>query len=296
MGLALRGVELPPVSHELAEDPAIAVFYEFLAAAVCHSTNWDQLRSQLLSIARSPKGFSAARLARLSYEEFDSEFSSAFSGADLPRRHQMFVSVAMAFSSGTLPFDGKSIAQKEWVLSGAEGLYSDIDKLEPFGADPKRKKTRILIQQLFRYDLLHVADPQNVDPAIEYHLIRLYLRTGRVAHSGGMRPSSDALRTSSVHNVNALREAVEEAMRYTADAAELTVGEINEIEWQIGRSYCDRGRPRCQGPHKDNKPVATAISRIASGACPFSDRCDGPHSEKIAQISEPRLADKHGYY
>jgi hypothetical protein len=208
----------------------------------------------------------------------------------------MFVAVAQAFASEAAPFDGKSIALETWHLSGSSGLYAAIDELEPFCADPHRKKTRILIQQLFRYDLLHVADPEHVLPAIEYHLVRLYLRTGRVVHSGSVRLSSEISRASDVRSVNALRAAVEEAMRYTADAADLPVSEINEIEWQIGRSYCERSAPRCWGPHRSDKLVATAIAQIASGACPFSDTCDGPRWEKAAQISEPRLADRHGYY
>lgn len=296
-GLALQGVELPRVDHELADDPAGAVFFEFLAAAVCHSTNWDRLRSHLLTIACVPGQFTPARLADLSYDAFIAEFAPAFPEAnDLSRRRAMFATVARAFAEGTVPLDGKAIALETWHLSGHDGLYAAIDTLEPFRADPHRKKTRILVQQLFRYDLLHVTDPEHVQPAIEYHLVRLYLRTGRVVHSGVGLPSSGYKRAGDVRSVTALRAAVEEAMHYTAAAADLPVSDINEIEWQIGRSYCERGVPRCAGPHRPDKPVASEIAKIASGSCPFSDTCDAPHSEKIAQIVEPRLADHHGYY
>ena len=296
-GLTLQGIKLPRVSHELADDPASAVFLEFLAAAVCHSTNWDRLRSHLLTIAHMPSRFAPARLAELSFDEFIVEFAPAFPTAnDLPRRRAMVATVAKAFAYGTAPFDGKAIALDTWHLSGPDGLYAAIDTLEPFSADPHRKKTRILIQQLFRHGLLQVMDPEHVQPAIEYHLVRLYLRTGRVVHSGTGRPSPGNQRASDIRSVTALRAAVEEAMHYTADAAGLPISDVNEIEWQVARSYCERDAPRCAGPYKLEKPVASIIAKIASGGCPFSDTCDAPHCEKIAQIVEPRLADHHGYY
>ncbi|HEU5155790.1 MAG TPA: hypothetical protein VFU43_02260 [Streptosporangiaceae bacterium] len=229
--------------------------------------------------------------------EFCDEFGGAFPEAeDTSRRWEMFVTVAAAFTSGAPLFDNKALASRTWTLAGPGGLQSVIDSLGPFGADPQRKKTRILLQQLYRYDLLRFSDPEQLRPAIEHHIIRLYLRTGRVARIGTSMLRATGNRASDIRNLTALRAAVEQAMSYTAAAAELTVNEINEIEWQVGRSYCIRSEPRCEGPCRSDKPVDSTIAQLASGACPFVAICDAPRYEGFARLTEPRLAKHHGFY
>jgi hypothetical protein len=250
-----------------------------------------------LAAAAEPTNFIPARLASLTLNEFAEEFSGAFnSTVDLPDRYQMFIAVAGAFSDGVALFNGKLLSTEMQKLGGSSGLYSRLDQLELFKADPQRKKSRILVQQLVRSGLLMVTDPEQLRPAIEYHLIRLYLRTGRVVHSDGMEISNRHRRASDVRSVTALRAAVEQAMHYSAAAAELTIAETNDLEWQIARSFCEREKPRCDGPSRRDKPVVTALRTVSDGACPFASTCDGPHYSAIAVLTEPRLADRHAYY
>lgn len=296
-GLALRGVRIRMEPHPLVSDPSRAVLVEFLAAAVCHRTNWDRLHGHLLTVAAGSDGFIPARLAGLTVDEFADEFADAFgSVTDLPARHRLFTAVAAAFARGDDPFDGRRLGGEPQRLGGPDGLYSALDRLEVFRSDPQRKKSRILVQQLVRTGLLALTDPDQLRPAIEYHLVRLYLRTGRVVHADSLDVGDGHGRASDVRTVTALRVAVEEAMRYTAAAAEFTVIETNDIEWQIARSFCVRSAPRCDGPPRRDKPVDPAIMAVAGGACPFAATCDGSRYAAIAALTEPRLADYHAYY
>jgi hypothetical protein len=293
LGLKFRGTRLEDKAHPFADDPSRAILVEFLAAAVCHATNWDRLRGHLINVARSSRSFSADELADMPYSQFFEVFSPAFGMVDdLPRRYEMFVTVAHALGKPSGPLNNKHCGIIQARLAGSDGLYKWLENIEPFGADPQQKKLRILIQQLQRTRLLEIADPENIRPAIEYHLIRLYLRTGRVSHSlpETIFESSDKARD--VRSVNALRSAVEEAMFYTAKAAELTLSEVNEVEWQIARSFCERSQPRCIGPARLDKPVHDTINRISEGACPFVNECDAA----LRGIVEPSISTRHAFY
>jgi hypothetical protein len=242
-------------------------------------------------------GFTPNRLAGLTVREFVDEFASAFGSiTDLEARHQLFTEVAASFAGSGAPFDADRLNSELQTLGGPDGLYSMLDRLEAFGSDPQQKKSRILVQQLGRTGLVKFTDPDQLKPAIEYHLVRLYLRTGRVTHAESLDVGNGHTRASDIRTVTALRRAVEQAMRYTAAAADLSVAEVNEVEWQIARSFCERGTPRCGGPPRPDKPVDPAIMAAGVGACPFAATCDGSRHERIAALTEPRLADHHSYY
>lgn len=295
-GLALRGIKTP-AAPVLSTDPARAVLADFLAAAVCHGTNWDRLRQHLFGVAINPDLFTAVRFASLTFDQFIKEFGVAFGDvSDLAERHQFFCAIGKAFSRDDELFCGKRLASEPQRVGGPDGLYAQLDLLAPFRADPHRKKSRVLVQQLIRDGLLKVVDPHDLRPAIEYHLVRLYLRTGRVVHTDSSHNWGHENRATDVRSITALRGAVEHAMHYTAGSAELDVLQTNEIEWQIARSFCDRTTPRCQGPPRQDKPVLPSIAAAAGGCCIFATTCDGPRNASVAYLVEPKLANHHAYY
>jgi hypothetical protein len=215
---------------------------------------------------------------------------------DLAQRYELFMSVAAALATADSVLRQLALRAEPQQLAGPTGLYEVLDSLPVFAADPQRKKARILVQQLYRYRLINFTDPENVRPATEYHLIRLYLRTERVVHADGVEFATDAYRAVDIRSVNALRLAVEEAMHYTTAGAAMSLPDLNEIEWQIARSFCQRSRPLCAGPPRADKPVDPAIVSVSNGACPFANSCNGPARSRIAHLAEPRLAEHHAFY
>ena len=81
---------------------------------------------------------------------------------------------------------------------------------------------------------------ENIKPAIDYHVMRLYLRTGKVIFEqlkGLPRPRARLVRL--------LRSTVAEALRLTANYSKLTIPDVNYIEWQLGRNICINEQPLC---------------------------------------------------
>ncbi len=289
-------MKLPPVVHPLAAQADRAILFEFLAAAVCHATNWDRLRRHLTEAAER-NDFEASFLAQLTLAQFEGFVGQAFDDlTTLADRHAMFTSVAEALASPESPLRIEALRPGPQRLEGPSGLYQLLNSLAVFNADPQRKKARLLVQQLYRYRLLEFSDPEYVRPATEYHLMRLYLRTERVVHQRGLDLAVASSRATDIRSVTALRNAVEEAMYYTAGGAAMPIADLNEIEWQVARSFCDRDQPLCMGPPRVDKPVDDAILNANKGSCPFAGICNGPELTHIARLAEPRLASHHAYY
>lgn len=183
-GLKLRHAPPPEPTPRLSNDPRRAVLAEVLAASVCHSTNWDRLRDVIRRAAADPERFSAARLAALDVGAFREEFGAGFAPAEsLFARHRVFTETASLLAARRV-FDVASLVERQVRLNGQAGLYDRLGAIPAFARDPEAKKARILVQELCRTRLIAPADPEHVRPAIEYHLIRLYLRTQRVTPSG----------------------------------------------------------------------------------------------------------------
>lgn len=263
-------------------------------AATCHSTNWDSLRRHVFESAVAgrlkPEEFQALELP-----EFVEWFGSAYAEErDLSARYEMAIESARSFLDGA-PLATWYARHESGRQASVAELYDALQSIEAFGADPQQKKSRILVQQLVRSGWLTPADDRELHPAIEYHLLRLYLRTGRVTRVRG-RGQLIPDRTLKMESIADMRRAVERAMRYTADAAELSILDVNDAEWQIGRSWCVRDEPRCAGPHLASKPVTRQLELLEHGACPYFVPCDGPSDLAIREMNEPRLASKHSFY
>jgi hypothetical protein len=180
------------------------------------------------------------------------------------------------------------------VLEGPDGFYALIFHLDAYASDPVEKKARVLAHDLYRENILAFLDPQNLKPAVEYHLIRLYLRSGRVFPTDpsvrelliGPRPEARQ------RLVRVLRETVDEAMRQTAFYAGLDVANLNYLEWQLARSLCiselnPAWHPLCENSATAKMPVDVEV--VAQGQCPFADGCRARTDLTYGWYHEPQF-------
>lgn len=181
------------------------------------------------------------------------------------------------------------------ILEGECGLYETMAGVAAYTGDPFDKKARVLAHDLHREGILEFSDPQNLKPAVEYHLIRLYLRSGRVVPTkqsvseeliGASRPARARL-------VMLLRGAVDTAMQHTAQYAGIDIATLNYIEWQIGRSICveelglDTAAAHCRAPAPETVPGD--VRSLADTHCPFVSFCSSLNDPDYGWFREPHF-------
>lgn len=297
IGMLLTGRKPEYPSHPMQARPEQAILAEAVVAAMCHRTNWDRLRSFVLSRFESNPS-EAEWLRESSDADFTNAYRSAFSSSvegqdnreDLLARHRIAAAVAQSFAK-----DGFGIiaGPKNLRLQGADGLLMRLRTLEGFSEDPEGKKLRVFAQNLVRFRLVEFVDEESLPPAIEYHIMRLYLRSGRVIpETPSAHESLVSARPRRIDSVNHLRRSVAEAMRITALSAGMRIIELNDLEWHMGRALCVRGQPLCDGPPLPNKPLPASIAEDDEG-CPLRTACSTFQGQVPFHWQEPQLHPQH---
>jgi len=296
VGQGFAGLGLEPKLHPLRLSRPWQVWTELLTVTICHQANWDKLHAIVMDLAAEKLSqIDPRHLTQMSGIDFRRMFGGAYD-ADRIRtaeRVRLLRATANAIETDT---DGPRF---DWLpaasvrLAGVAGLYDRLQQIEAFRGDPLQKKSRILVHDLLQFGLISVSDPENIAPAIDYHLIRLYVRTGRVfpVRIELLDRLTDQ-GTPRVEFHTDLRAAVEEAMTYSAGSAGIRIDQLNQIEWQIARSFCTRRSPRCNGPFLPEKPIDVELECLAKKVrgCPLRCDCRGATDPELRSIVDPRSA------
>jgi hypothetical protein len=300
-GLAMHGLHVPTENVSTGcLSFTQAIWAEIVFVAICQQTNFDLLHKRVVNLAES--NFESITPGRLVAVRAPEAWRLLEPGLDRGRegfseRVRILRTLGQSALDWSTMEDLESLKDREVQLGGPEGLYAKLDLIPVFSEDPLRKKARVLVHQLVRRGLIRIADEWSLAPAIDYHLIRLYVRTGRVTPATpNMYDQLVTGRTVRVSVVTRLRRAVEEAMWHTAEGAGLRMDQLNHVEWQIARSFCVSVEPRCTSGPIPAKPVDRPLAElsVAIGGCPLSGHCYASSNAHHRLLQEPRLA--RNYY
>lgn len=260
---------------------------EVICAAICHQMNWDYLRRTVLDKAKADESWLGGEsLAGISEYEVASLFADYKSPERIreKERCEMLREVGemVCEAGGYLPLflDG------EKRLLSIDVIRERLRKCTAFSEDPKEKKLQLLLQKLSNYDGLQELSI-HCRPAIDYHLIRCYLRRGLLFPKTKyakefMTDSSSGRRESTV---GALRHLCCNLLEQITWYTELDIRTVNLIEWNVGRSVCIQGKPDC---HLENDDAAWLKPKYLR--CPFYDGCRAVRNEDgglLLYVNEP---------
>lgn len=243
---------------------------EVVCAAICHQVNWDYLRQAVLDRTKADGGWlDGERLAGIS----EGEVSLLFAGYKKPERirekercrilHEVGEMVCAA--GGYIPL---FLGEEEKLLPIGV-IRGCLQKCAAFSGDPKEKKLQLLLQKLSRYEGFQGLS-SHCGPAVDYHLIRCYLRRGlllpRTKYAKEFVACSSSGRREGT--VGALRHLCGGLLEQIAWYTDLDICTVNSVEWNIGRSVCIQGMPDCRLESPD---AAWLKARYLK--CPFYGNC-----------------------
>lgn len=274
--------DLPPLSQFV---------FKALFISVCQQFNWDYLQNAMAGwLLPSPEKM----LPQLGMVR-STQISQLLSGYAKPERVRPSQRAGMLRETAIYLQDlmqrgvlDELLARRE--LAGTRGFYAVMQTIPAYAEDELEKKVRVLAHDLHREGIIDFIDPQNLKPAIEYHILRLYLRSGRVYP---VHPSvREALRTRNLNPrdrlVKLLRRRVEEAMAFTSHYSGIDVASLNYLEWQMGRAICiPEVPPNCLTPPHDQLP--SDVSALCRSSCALSTFCRALNQPSYGWFNEPQF-------
>lgn len=227
----------------------------FFACSICHNITWEFLCDNVIPrIRNATNGFSSTMM-----KEIDSvtikQFLVGFdpNRIDSERRALMLRRLSDQIEDKEPDFFETLL--KSDTLGGEDGFLVKVNSLAVFGDDPLHKKSNLLAQFALRAGLLKVSDEIELEPAIDYHIIRVYLRTGRLnildnttrklLLNGGSWTGEE---------ITELRQQIRNAMMLFCRKYKRSMAKLCFTDWVIGREYCHRHSPECENS-KENCPA-----------------------------------------
>ncbi len=262
-----------------------AILIRLAVAAICHQFNWDFL-TQSLTREIAADDEPVAKLANVDARQLYA-WLEAYPKKERIRakeRAALLRDLGNELQDRYLGRAENLILDASKKLLGAKGLMRRLDDFEAFRQDPLRKKSNVFVHELVRERIARFEDEEAIDPAIDYHIMRIYLRTGRVVPKH--RETLHILRSKQPTRprlVKLLRQTVAEAVRSTAFYAALPVPDVNYIEWQLGRGVCTVNEPSCESGTRFSDPVITTLSE---SRCPYAEFCAALRDDRWL-IAEP---------
>jgi hypothetical protein len=278
---------LPPRNSSFCElSLECAIGAEVVCAAICHQINWDFLRSVIYKkTIDNSKWLTPYNLSKIT--AFD--VALLISSYDKPER------IREAERSSLLRSVGKSLVDINYnyteiflsdynTLKNPDEIYGCLNSSIAFSRDPEGKKAQLLLQNLTEYPELSGLSTY-CKPAIDYHIIREFLRRGLVRPKNqiGLDYIFKPAVKRQEQTVAAIRRVCSEALYELVWLTSLDVVTLNTIEWWIGRSVCIKEHPDCYLGGETSQWLKPSFSK-----CPFFDSCYAvKYDTRYLNIVEP---------
>jgi hypothetical protein len=162
-------------------------------------------------------------------------------------------------------------------------FVSTLENCQVYSEDHERKKLQVLFHRLASSGLVRGLN-RMCQPAIDYHIMRLYLRRGEVIprssigneYIHGGRPRRSV-------TVTALRHTVAQALTLVSGCSGLPLPTTNTIEWWVGRSVCTKAGPDCHLSEERSNWLRPHFDR-----CPFAGNCVAYNfNPELLKVTEP---------
>lgn len=278
---------LPPRNISFLElDLENAIGCEVVCAAICHKINWDFLRSAVYEMTlKSNSWISPKRLSKISIESVKQLLEKYDKVERIREKERCLLLRSLGNSLAKMNYTYLDIffSSPNQVKSERE-IFATINSIEAFSGDPEGKKKQLLLQNLSEYQELSVLS-HYCKPAIDYHIIREFLRRGVVIPVN--KQAYDYIFNHQIKRkektIAGLRKTCSDFFYTLQWITSYNITTLNTIEWWIGRSVCLRETPDCE-----LKGSASQWLKKSFNKCPFYDSCYAlKENRKFLEVVEP---------
>lgn len=261
-----------------------AIICEIICAAICHQINWDFLRKHVYEkTSISSEWLLFDNLETIS----ESEVYEMLCTYDKPERIRVSERTKIIKEIGEWANRFKNIRNVFWKndkeLLDYEVIHKNILLCPVFGGDPQEKKLQLLLQKLSDFPLLDGLLAY-CRPAVDYHLIRNYLRRGLIYSKTKHAKTyiEDNLSERKERTVAAIRMLCSNLLEEISIYTDLNINSINLIEWHIGRSVCTK-KADCRLELSESNWLKPIFNE-----CPFYNTCMARlYNHDYLKIQEP---------
>lgn len=280
----------------IGEEKELLTNYWFFLVAMCQHTvslqgtidghlwrGWDYLET---ACRRRLEEFTARRLAVLTGRELQAMLSDDFdpehSTLDrveerLGQLHHCANLLLSDYAGDVNELHRRSGGR----LAGEGGLMEALARFEPY-ADPIKKKSFVFLMMVSASGLWDLKDPQALRVPVDYHVMRVALRSGMVRVTDPQLARMLKKREPASERVDLLvRSRVEEACDLLVKASGRSVFEVDMVLWHVGRNCCFYSHePYCgRCPPEERCSLPEALGYDCRGACLLDGSCVGSRDE-----------------
>lgn len=230
----------------------------FYAVAICHQTHhlksrlrgiygWDYLEDGFVRLMRNAsEKLHPEWLQKQSINEISNFLASTFSDSGSAEHTTLDRLEERAFlMKNTATYLEEEFAGRfellldytgNKLLNEGKGVYEVFPNMEAF-RDPLQKKTLFLLKLLQDAELYSITDTESLMPVMDYHMMRVLLRTGAVQIEDDLLKEQLRKKTPLTDD-KGVRAACVQAMKIIGEESGHGILKMNDFYWTLGRSCC----------------------------------------------------------
>ncbi len=298
----------PFLTIEIDRETKLSAY--FYAVAICHQTHnlksekkqlygWDYLEDGFVRMMQeNPDWLRPEQLSQLKIHEIADRLAPWFSDDDdrghstldrLEERSHLMKDVGkFVWENYEGSFEAFFDRAGERLCNEGRGFYEVLPAMEAF-SDPLQKKSSFLLKLLQDAGMLQLKDSENVIPVMDYHMMRVLLRTGAVEIKD-RQLRSKLINKQPLESDREIRSTCAKAMRKIAMQTGHSILKMNDFFWPLGRSCCAEttlcyDRVCAKNPCTFEK----VVSIDDHSRCVFEDICKGAKNNDYRELWQPEV-------
>jgi hypothetical protein len=259
---------------------------------------WDYLeRACRRAMSDNPEYFSAETVSRITGPELRSILSDDFDPghSTLDRVEERVTQLRDCGQRLSAQYNGDAMnlyRQADGYLHGERGILELMSEFKAY-SDPIRKKSFLFLMFVSQAGIWEIKDPENLKIAVDYHIMRIALRSGMVRVGGALeRMLKERSEVDAATDIK-VRGAVQEACDLLVRHSGHSVFEVDNILWMIGRNCCFYDHEPICGRNvcfkRDRCTLVRSIVYDCPGKCLLDGACLGSLDEEYRKLWETNL-------